>query len=264
MRNSLTLLALGCATALFSAPALAFPPGLVSDNGSGTAYMPVMADYTGEGSMQILHNLPPLTTIDMAAPVLKSPTVTGYEQAGGSLGGTQSAAVGSSYEWNMQGTGTLAGFNRVISIPLSGAVASFLPPAPLNPALAGQTGFEVHAAPRTNAAPVQLFDTDMFRLFGQITGDPDFDLLRIVAGTDFGMPSPGATKLTDVGGGNWQVDSFFDITYRIDFVGRPGSPLGGMSGSTTATIRMSMGNVPEPLSLGLLLPAAALLARRRI
>jgi hypothetical protein len=87
---------------------------------------------------------------------------------------------------------------------------------------------------------VQSFDTDMFRLFGQITGDPDFDLLRITGGTDFGMPSPGHTTLVR-SGANWAVDSFFDITYRIDFVGRPGGPLGGMSGSTTGTIRMQAG-----------------------
>ena len=27
------------------------------------------------------------------------------------------------------------------------------------------------------------------------------------------------------GGTSWNVDSFFDITYRIDFVGAPGGPL---------------------------------------
>jgi hypothetical protein len=37
------------------------------------------------------------------------------------------------------------------------------------------------------------------------------------------------------------VDSFFDITYRIDFVGAPGGQLAGMSGSTTGTIRMRAG-----------------------
>jgi len=99
----------------------------------------------------------------------------------------------------------------------------------------------------------------MFRLFGQITnpgsGDPDFDLLRIVAGTDFGLPSPGHTTLTRLGppGSNWAVDSFFDITYRIDFVGRVGGALSGMSGSTTGTIRMGtaapfkcLGGCPTP------------------
>jgi hypothetical protein len=81
-------------------------------------------------------------------------------------------------------------------------------------------------------------------LFGQITGDPDFDLLRVVAGTDFGLPSPGHTTLTQLGGGSWAVDSFFDITYRIDFVGKPGGALSGMSGSTTGTIRFSVGGAP--------------------
>src|SRR6185436_526698 len=73
-------------------------------------------------------------------------------------------------------------------------------------------------------------------------GDPDFDLLRVTAGNDFGMPSPGHTTLTQLPGGNWDVDSFFDITYRIDFVGKAGGPFGGMSGSTTGTIRMQTGN----------------------
>jgi hypothetical protein len=124
----------------------------------------------------------------------------------------------------LNGTGDLAGFHRLIPIPIS---------------------FETHVAPRTPGDPVQSFDTDMFRLFGQAMGDPDFDLLRIVAGTDFGMPSPGHTTLTRLPGGNYTVDSFFDIEYRIDFVGSPGSVLGGRSGSTTGTIRMSTGSTPK-------------------
>src|SRR6185436_3755703 len=101
--------------------------------------------------------------------------------------------------------------------------------------------------------PVQSFPTEMFRLFGQLPpGDPDFDLLRITAGNDFGMPSPGHTTLRHQGGNQWAVDSFFDITYRIDFVGHAGGHIGGMSGSTTATIRMQVGagvgcvNTPIP------------------
>jgi hypothetical protein len=60
-------------------------------------------------------------------------------------------------------------------------------------------------------------------------------------GSGCGMPSPGHTTLTIAAGGGWAVDRFFDITYRIDFVGHPGGPLGGMSGSTTGTIRMQCG-----------------------
>lgn len=98
---------------------------------------------------------------------------------------------------------------------------------------------EIHTTPRTPGDPVQSFDTDMFRLQGQLPpGDPDFDLLRITAGSGFGLPSPGHTTLTQLPDGNWNVDSFFDITYRIDFVGRPGGSLEGQSGSITGTVRL--------------------------
>lgn len=98
---------------------------------------------------------------------------------------------------------------------------------------------QIMTAPRTPGDPIQSFDTDMTQLQGQLPpGDPDFDLLRITAGTGFGLPSPGHTTLTQLPGGNWNVDSFFDITYRIDFVGSPGGPLSGHSGSTTGTIRL--------------------------
>jgi hypothetical protein len=114
---------------------------------------------------------------------------------------------------------------------------------------------EVHNAPRNPADPVQSFDTLMNVMAGQLPpGDPDFDLLRITAGNAFGMPSPGHTTVRQMPGvgspaGNyWAVDSFFDITYRIDFVGKPGGRLGGMSGSTTATIRASNAGPSLPLA----------------
>lgn len=98
---------------------------------------------------------------------------------------------------------------------------------------------ETHTSPRTPGNPVQSFDTEMFRLQGQLPpGDPDFDLLRITAGSDFGLPSPGHTTLTQQPDGNWAIDSFFDITYRIDFVGAPGGPLAGQSGSQAGTLRV--------------------------
>ena len=97
---------------------------------------------------------------------------------------------------------------------------------------------ETRTSPRTPGDPVQSFDTEMRRLQGQLpAGDPDFDLLRFTAGTDFGLPSPGHTTLTMQPDGSWAVDSFFDITYRIDFVGAPGGSLAGQSGSETGTLR---------------------------
>jgi len=69
--------------------------------------------------------------------------------------------------------------------------------------------FETHKAPRTPGAPIQSFDTNMFRVFAQLPpGDADFDLRRITAGTDFGMSSPGHTTRTQWPGGTWAVDSF--------------------------------------------------------
>lgn len=113
---------------------------------------------------------------------------------------------------------TLSGSGRVLNLPVSG---------------------EIGTNPRTPGDPVQSFDTDMRRLQGQLpSGDPDFDLLRFTAGADFGLPSPGHTTLTNLPDGNWAVDSFFDITYRIDFVGAPGGPLAGQSGSSVGTVRL--------------------------
>jgi len=90
------------------------------------------------------------------------------------------------------------------------------------------------SGPRTPGDPVQSFTTEMFRLAGQLpAGDPDFDLLRIRGGSDFGMPSPGHTTLIRESPTRWSVDSFFDVFYTIDYVGRAGGPFSGMSGSTT-------------------------------
>ena len=80
----------------------------------------------------------------------------------------------------------------------------------------------------------QIFDNTLVSLSGNLLGDPDFCTLEVTAGDDFGLPSPGATTLTRLGdpGTDFQVDSFFDITYRIEFQGCPGSILEGMGGTT--------------------------------
>ncbi len=182
-------------------------------------------------SMWIINGLGPSTI--RITPVITPPTASG-ENWGGSLGGTAATGAGMSIGMHLQGTGELAGFERTFTVPIQ---------------------FEQHNGPgRIPGQPAQSFDTDMFFMNGQIPpGDPDFDLLRITAGTNYGMPSPGHTTLTQLPEGDWAVDSFFDIEYRIDFIGQPGSQLSGMSGSTTATIRMG---TPEPGTLVLLATAA--------
>ena len=238
---------------------------IVPDNGGGTAEMPIQAPYPSLNPMVISSGLPVGSQININA-VWLAPTVSA-EQPGGSLAGTKSAGGGPLMQWTMQGTGALSGYNRVLVMPGTagpGGVASFPDPA------FNVTGasYEVHAAPRIAFAPVQSYNADLFRMFSQIAsvGDPDFDLIRLVAGTDFGLPSPGQTKLTQVGP-SWNVESFFDVTYRIDFVGRPGGPFAGMSGSSTGMSRFQIGMpVPEPgccLLLASGIMGMALSGRRR-
>jgi hypothetical protein len=178
------------------------------DNGNGTADLPPNCSVGYAGPMQIRDGLPPGSTLNAAARLVNFTAVV--RNPGGTLGGE-------THQWNadlelaLTGTGVFAAYNRFLVIPVNG---------------------QTHSAPRTPFAPVQSFAMDLYALQGQITLDPDFDLLRVTAGAAFGMPSPGQTVLTQSGSG-WAVDSFFDITSRIDFIGRPGGPFGGMSGSTT-------------------------------
>ena len=176
---------------------------LAPDNGGGTATMPPTdKQYVGD-LMQIIDGLPAASTIDINSPLFGE-FVSVVEVPGGSLGGTTSQ-----YDAGLQlpitGTGALAGYNRFIVLFLSAA---------------GDDNI-IDSGPRTPFTSPQSFDNTLSGMFGEVIGDPDFNLLRVVAGNDFGLPSPGHTTLTDVGGGNWNVDSFFDVTYRIDFVARP-------------------------------------------
>lgn len=196
----------------------------VPDNGNGTADLPPLGlEYVipaGFPPIQIINGLPAGTTIDIDA-VLRG-FFNETEVPGGLLGGElqQYNAV---LEMPMTGTGALAGFNRNIS---------FLVTA------------ESHSGPRTPFDPVQSFPTDMFQLQGGLIADPDFDIIEIRIGTNLGLPSPGHTTLTQYGP-DWEVDSYFDVEYVINFVGAPGSILEGFSGATQGTTRIAT-NVNSP------------------
>jgi len=146
------------------------------------------------------------------------------EVPGGGLGGNLQDFESILY-MEMTGMGSLAGFNRSIFM---------------------QTTCQTHTAPRVPGDAVQDFDTQYGTLLGDIFGDPDFDIITLVGGSGFGLPSPGHTTLTRLGppGSDFQVDSFFDICYRIEFQGAPGSVLDGMSGATEACGRFEMGEAP--------------------
>jgi hypothetical protein len=120
---------------------------------------------------------------------------------------------------------------------------------------------------------VQSFDTEMVALQGDLFGDPDFCTLSIRAGSDFALPpSPGHTVLTNIGGDNWSVDSFFDVSYEITFQGCPGSVLEGFGGTSPGQVQMRAGEPqvqtpgitgPWLFLFGALLAGSALYLMRR-
>jgi hypothetical protein len=212
----------------FPSSALANPCE-VPDAGGTVVLPPAGCDYLSPDEVHvIIDGLPPGTTIELK-PIHKDficyesqalctqaipPGLC--EAPGGSQGGNLDC-FDSTLQLEVKGTGLLAGFNRTLNV---GAFT------------------EVHTGPRNPGDPVQDFDTEMVQLQADLFGDPDFDFLQIRAGSAFGLPSPGHTTLTQLGNGNWQVDSFFDVTYQIDFQGAPGSILDGLAGSTSASLTM--------------------------
>jgi len=170
--------------ALAAEPAMAYDctPCSAADS-SGTVHYPSPCPHkptTGQFA-SIIDGLPQGTTIDIPIEIvaLQLSSVT----PGGPLGGEVATFEGQ-VRMPMTGTGTLAGFVRDITMVGVG---------------------EVHSAPRTPGNPVQSFDTDMFRLQGQSIGDPDFDLLRITAGSGSGLPSPGHVTILKSAGTDWSI-----------------------------------------------------------
>ena len=197
---------------------LMIDPCIAPDNGSGTADIPADCPYeSSEDPFYIINGLPPDTTIELEP--LFNDFYNIVRTPGGPLGG-EILEFDATLELVVTGTGDLAGFNRYLSVPVS---------------------FEINTAPRTPGDPVQSFISEIVHLEGELFGDPDFCMFRIKAGSDYGLPSPGQFILTKMPSGNFNIDSFFDITYQIEFEGCPGSPLQDYMGTTVNTTRLQQG-----------------------
>jgi len=114
----------------------------------------------------------------------------------------------------------------------------------------------VESQPTQLGQAVQDFDTDMKSLTGTLSSDTTcnlFQSLSVTAGSDHGLPSPGHVHLEQRPDGTFDVQSSFDVMVTMSFVGKPGSVLEGMSGSTTRVVRMGTKTdlaPPTAISLG--------------
>lgn len=193
-------------------------PCIWPDNGYGTVDLPAMCPYVAPyDQMYIIDGLFPGTTIELDPTLDNFINIVTYP--GGLLGG-EVHTFDATLEMAVFGTGDLTGFSRHLSVPVS---------------------LEVHIGPRNPGDPIQLFPSEIFQLYGEIFGDPDFCIIRILAGSGYGLPSPGQFTLTELPSEDFNVDSYFDISYQIEFEGCPGSILEGMAGTTTGVTRLQQG-----------------------
>lgn len=216
------------------------------DNGSGTVDLPPDGcSYLSPGNFHaIVDSLPPDTQLEVSAAHRGFTNIT--RTPGGSLGG-EIEEFDSEVRLEIHGRGTLIDYQRVIVM--------------------GSVPVEIHTGPKQDGQSYQQFPADMRSIVAEITpadADPDFDLLRITAGSDFGMPSPGVTKLFETA--SFDLDSEFEVNYQIEMVGDPGGPLAGLSSTTTGVVTMGTPSISlpvpslSPIAGGLLVAAGLLLS----
>jgi hypothetical protein len=233
MVKGLTLVVFGLALAAGAAYAQGNPPTgpcLAQDNGTGTVTLPPAGcEYLSPDQVHmIIDGLPPNTTIILKP--LHRDFICG--QGGGVAGKciTQGGPLGGEVEnFNSSATFQLSVSSSDPSNPLAGWTRTVTLPLAV----------ETATAPRQPGAPVQTFQTDMQRIQGSITNDPDFALFEVVGGSANGYPSPGSTTLTKQTNGLFKVDSSFKVGYRIRFIGTTTGRLAGAGGTTEGSVVMT-------------------------
>ena len=131
----------------------------------------------------------------------------------------------------------------------------------------------VETGPRDLGAETQTIAAEMKSMDTTFTNDTTcnlFSSLQIEAGSDQGLaPSTGMTTLQEVTTplqfnstsrratgedaevGDYKVNSYFDVNFRMTWVGKPGGPLAGMSGTHVGQVRMG---TPSTLPVPVLSP----------
>lgn len=142
--------------------------------------------------------------------------VVTQEYPGGLLNGK--VEVGDSWvKFDLTGTGLKGDFQHTITVPAK---------------------FEVHSAPHQPGAEIDTFETNMNRIEGQSSvGDNVFEYVHLVGGTANGYPSPGQMTLISKGD-VVEVDSFFNVGFRLEFKGTAGGPLEGLEDSVEGSVTM--------------------------
>jgi hypothetical protein len=137
-------------------------------------------------------------------------------------------------------------FNSLVSGEL------FVNGSDLGPAV-GPAAVMVSLTVASNAGGVETLNTQMTELNVVLAGG---QLIRI----DPIIPTTGQTTITDLGGGNYQISSFFDVFTDLSLDG------GNTWTPATAPVVMTLGaeNTPEPGSIALALGGFLLLGTRKL
>lgn len=223
---------------LVAAGAAQASPIIVLDNGTPNHIDLPPGDYTGWSVIYEIGDLAEGEWLDVELRLRSNGSV---ETPGGALGGHVQTWTGAVLELTL--TGVFQPYYRVMSLPVQVVTSS---------------------APRSGSVPLvgQLaFAQEIRFLTGELTGDPDFDLLRVTGGTDLGMPSPGETTLEipyDIVN-EYAVDGYFWLEHQIEIVGAAGGPFAGWGGSSWVVTQVELvggGPIPEPALVGLVGVAA--------